>query len=122
MKMNQVNLAAMQWSALNRIADVKPIGDSDAQCLEEIRQVLLKHGQTQRFGVSLLHSHFDLGADEVMLEETNVETREQWVRPVSRSYLLENGIIAQTTVVSFDEKGMNQNCGCNPRSSGHFHL
>ena len=120
--MNQINLAATQWNTLNHIVDVKPIDDSDAQCLEEIRQVLLKHGHTRRFGVSLLHSHFDLASDEVLLEETNIETREQWVRPVSRSYLLENGIVAQTTVVSFDEKGINQNCGCNPRSSGHFHL
>ncbi|OXC75668.1 hypothetical protein [Caballeronia sordidicola] len=122
--MNQpkLNVAAMQWSALDHIADVKPIGDADAACLEEIRQVLLKHGQTARFGVSLLHSHFDLAPEEMMLEETNVETREQWVRPVSRQYLTDNGIVAQTTVVSFDERGMNQLCGCNPRSSGHFHL
>lgn len=120
--MNQVNIAAMQWNTLGHIADVTPIGDADAACLEELRQVLLKHGQTARFGVSLLHSHFDLAPDEMMLEETNVETREQRVRPVSRKYLLENGITAQTTVVAFDEKGMNQICGCNPRSSGHFHL
>lgn len=120
--MNQLNVAAMQWNALDHIADVKPIGDTDAACLEEIRRVLLKHGQTKRFGVSLLHSHFELGADEVLLEETNVETREQWVRPVLKSYLLENGIVAQTTVVAFDERGVNQICGWNPRSSGHFHL
>ncbi|MDP9154675.1 MAG: hypothetical protein M3O74_10535 [Pseudomonadota bacterium] len=120
--MTRLNVAAMQWNSLDHIADVAPIGDGDAQCLEEIRQVLLKHGLTARFGVSLLHSHFELGADEVLLEETNAETREQWVRPVSRKYLLENGITAQTTVVSFDERGMNRLCGCNPRSSGHFHL
>jgi len=119
---NQVNLAALQWNTLGHIADVDPIGDADAACLEEIRQALLKHGKTARFGVSLLHSHFGLAADEIMLEETNVATREQWVRPVSRQYLTDNSIVAQTTVVSFDEKGMNQICGCNPRSSGHFHL
>ena len=120
--MNQLNVAAVQWNALGHIADVEPIGDADTACLEEIRQVLLKHGQAARFGVSLLHSHFELSADEVMLEETNTLTREQWVRPVSRKYLLENGITAQTTVVSFDERGMNRLCGRNPRSSGHFHL
>jgi len=25
-------------------------------------------------------------------------------------------------VIGFDEKGYHQNCGCNPRASGHHHL
>ena len=120
--MNQVVVESMQWSALNHIADLTPINDGDADCLSEIRQVLAKHSKLERFGVSLLHSHFDLADDEMLLETTDVEKREHYVRPVKKSFLAENGIEAQTTVVGFDSRGFHQICGCNPRSSGHFHL
>ena len=120
--MNQLVVESMQWSALSHIADMKPIDNADAACLDEVRDVLARHGRLERFGVSLLHSHFRLDDDEVLLETTDVEKREHWVRPVKRSFLAENGIAAQTTVIGFDSKGFHQICGCNPRSSGHFHL
>ena len=122
MQQQHIIVESMQWNTLQHIADVKPIDDSDAACLEEVRQVLLKHGQTARLGISLLHSHFDLSDDEMLLETTDLEKREHWVRPVKKSFLTENGMTAQSTVIGFDEKGYQQICGCNPRSSGHFHL
>ena len=119
--MKNLKVEAMQWSSLKHISDVKPIGDQDSKCLEDIRLVLQKHNALSRFGVTLLHSHFNLQDDEMMLETTNMENREHWVRPVKRSYLEKQGIIAQTTVVTFNENGYNQNCGCDPRSTGHHH-
>lgn len=120
--MNQVVVESMQWNSLRHIADMRPIDDSDGPCLEEIRAVLLKHGQAERFGLALLHSHFDVADDEILLETTDVDKREHYVRPVKKSFLVANGIAAQTTVVGFDVNGHRQICGCNPRSSGHFHL
>lgn len=120
--MNQLVVESMQWSALTHIADMRPIDDDDASCLQEIHRVLAKHNCLERFGVALLHSHFDIEEDEILLETTDVEKREHWVRPVKRSFLEENGITAQTTVIGFDEKGYHQRCGCNPRASGHHHL
>jgi hypothetical protein len=119
--MNQLVIESMQWNTLKHIADVRPIDESDSDCLEEIRNVLAKHNCLSRFGVSLLHSHFDLQDDEFLLETTNLEKREHLVRPVKRSFIEENNITLQTTVVGFDEKGYNQNCGCDPRSTGHHH-
>lgn len=120
--MNQVIVESMQWNSLKHIADMAPVGADDTACLNDVRDVLVKHGCLERFGVSLLHSHFDLGDDEILLETTDVEKREHWVRPVKKTFLEENGITAQTTVMGFDSKGFHQICGCNPRSSGHFHL
>jgi hypothetical protein len=40
--MSQVVLNALQWSSLAYIDDVRPIDDSDAACLEEIRLVFGK--------------------------------------------------------------------------------
>lgn len=120
--MNQLVIESMQWNTLKHIADVRPIDEGDAACLEDIRLVLAKHKCLERFGVSLLHSHFDLEDDEILLETTDLGKREHWVRPVKRSFLDENSITAQSTVIGFDEKGYHQNCGCNPRSTGHHHL
>lgn len=119
--MSQIVMESMQWSALTHIDDVEPIGDRDAECLEEIRLVLAKHDCLGRFGIALLHSHFDLQDGEMMLETTNVERREHWVRPVRRSFLEENGMTAQTTIVGFDENGYVQRCGCLPQEGRHDH-
>ncbi len=83
--------------------------------------MLQKHRALSRFGVSLLHSHFDLAEDQMMMETTDLDEREHLVRPVKRSWLDAEGVTAQTTVVCFDEDGYSQNCGCDPRASGHHH-
>ena len=119
--MSTLVLELMQWTDLHHIADVRPIDESDAQCLEEVRLVLQKHNALDRFGVALLHSHFDLASDEMMLETTDAERREHLVRSVKRSYPEEHGFTAQTTIASFDEDGYSQRCGCDPRASGHHH-
>ncbi len=116
-----VQIAAMQLSTLDHFEDVRPISDEDSLCLEEIRQVLKKHNALSRFGINLLHTHFNLDDDEIMMETTDVKNREYLVRPVKKSWLKENGIEASTTVIGFDENGYEQICGCDPRASGHHH-
>ena len=117
--MSEVVLNALQWSSLEYIDDVRPIDDSDAACLEEIRLVLAKYGNLSRLGIALLHSHFRLADDEMMLETTNVGQREHWVRPVKKSYLEQAGLEPQTTILRFDESGYSQNCGCGTDKDGH---
>ena len=117
--MNQVNVQPLQWNKLQDIDVVKPIGESDAECLKEIRTVLEKHNCLSRFGVSLLHSHFNLAEDEILLETTDVSKREHWVRPVKKAYIDKIGLEPQTTVLRFDEDGYHQNCGCLRDKHGH---
>ena len=117
--MNQVVVQPLAWNTLKDINDVKPIGECDAECLEDIRKVLIKHNSLSRFGVALLHSHFEICDDELLLETTDISKREHWVRPVKKSYLKEIGVDAQTTVVRFDEQGWSQNCGCARDKHGH---
>jgi hypothetical protein len=110
--MTQVALNPLQWSMLEHINDVRPINDSDAACLEEIRLVLAKYGNLGRLGIALLHSHFKLSDDEMMLETTDVEQREHWIRPVAKSHLEAAGLRPQSTILRFDESGYSQYCGC----------
>jgi hypothetical protein len=62
------------------VDDVNPVGDQDYVVLEEIRQVLAKHGSTKRFGICLLHRHFDVAPGEVAVEYTDTANRVSTVR------------------------------------------
>lgn len=116
-----VALQPIQWSSLDHIDEVRKIDDTDAPCLEEIRAVLEKYNCLERFGVSLLHSHFQLADDEMMLETTNVANREHWVRPVKKADIEKDGLTTQATILRFDQVGWNQHCGCYPHNKGHAH-
>ena len=116
-----MQIAAVQWSTLDHIHDVKPINDGDEACLTEIRHVLTKYGNLKRFGVALLHNHFDLKDDEVMMETTDLEERTHVVRPMTQAEIDENNIEVQSTIITFDETGYHRRCGCDPRATGHHH-
>ena len=64
------------------ITEVEPLGDGDAAVLRDVRDVLSRHGALERFGLTLLHEHFDLREGEILAEETNVSERSQQMRPV----------------------------------------
>ena len=75
MIMNALKLETVQWLSLKDIDDVEPIGENDYAVLSELNQILLKHGYTDRFGVCLLHRHFDISHDEILMENTDVDAR-----------------------------------------------
>ena len=57
----------MQWATIPDIAETKPLSASERECLREIRDVLVRHGCLGLFGVNLIHKHFDIADDEVMV-------------------------------------------------------
>jgi hypothetical protein len=67
------------------IDDVKPVSSNDEACLGDIRAVLQRHGALQRFGVMLLHEHFDLAPDEVLVETVDPSTRTLTIRPAKKA-------------------------------------
>lgn len=77
-----LTVSPMQWGRLEDIEDVEPLNEADADCLAEVRDVLKKHGKHERFGVALLHKHFNLESDEVLLEHTDVHARVLTIKPV----------------------------------------
>jgi hypothetical protein len=67
---------------LPNINEVEAISAADDACLSDLRAVLLKHNALSRFGVWLLHEHFDLVEGEVMLESVDTLRRTLTIRPV----------------------------------------
>ncbi len=75
----------MGWDGLPDIDVVAQLDDDDHQILAEIRAVLARHDALERFGVTLLHSHFDLDPGEILVEEVDRNSRTLTTRPRHRS-------------------------------------
>lgn len=86
--------------AFNDLPDVDavtPLSDADLACLRDVREVLERHRRLQRFGVVLLHKHFELEADEILLETTSVRDRVQTIRPVKAGDLAGDSELLETS-------------------------
>jgi len=70
---------------LVHISEVEPMGDKDKPLMDELYQVLKKHNALDRFGVTLLHEHFKMDDDEVMLEVTDKEKRSNFLETKKKS-------------------------------------
>jgi hypothetical protein len=73
------------YQDLQDIDEVEPLSESDSDCIEELRKVLEKHGRLKRFGITLLHKHFDVANNEVLVESCNSRTRTLTMQPVTKS-------------------------------------
>jgi hypothetical protein len=80
---SRVIVHPMQWASTKDIQEVEPISDSDSEVLVQLREVLLKNNAIDRFGVTLIHKHFDLQENEELVEFTDIENRRLTIEPVS---------------------------------------
>lgn len=83
--MGKLVLETIQHSKLLDIDDVEPINDKDYEVLDEVRAVLDKHNYTDRFGMILLHKHFELQEDEILIEDTDTANRISTVKVTKES-------------------------------------
>jgi hypothetical protein len=74
-----LSIRPMQWANLPELHRTSPLDDSDLDCIEEIRDVLARHGKLARFAVHLAHRHFDLAPDEILIERPDPDGRTQHV-------------------------------------------
>lgn len=66
---------ALQFNELLDIDQVEDISARDHECLAAIRNVLERYGCIDPFGVTLLHNHFPLADDEILVETCDKVTR-----------------------------------------------
>lgn len=64
------------------IQEVSVITKDDSNCLAELKEIIVKHGKENKFGISLLHKHFDFLENEMLLETINVKDRVLTTTPV----------------------------------------
>lgn len=72
------------YAQFEHIDTIPELGPEDQQCLDELRSVLARHNRLDRIGICLLHQHFDLADDEIMLESCDEANRTLHLRPAKR--------------------------------------
>lgn len=108
-----LQVSPVQWVDLDRLTDVEPLNDADLKCMAEVREVLKKHGKRERFGVALLHKHFDMDDNEVLLEYSDHENRELKIRAVPKEDA--ENTVPTIWMLMDDESRAVQYCNKNPR-------
>lgn len=83
-KSEPIRASSTQFADVSDFEDVAPRNADDQACLDEIRAVLEKHGRLDRFGVCLLHKHFDLKEGEILKETCDPVARTLTIRPVDK--------------------------------------
>ncbi|MER6085285.1 hypothetical protein [Streptomyces sp. NPDC001833] len=72
--MTDINVSAARTS-LPRFEEAEPLGPEDAEFVRDLAAVLAKHGNLNRFGLCLLHDHFPIAPDEVLVETNDSAAR-----------------------------------------------
>lgn len=70
------------FAGLPHISDVTPRSAADDALFADLAAVLDRHGALDRFGVTLLHTHYPIADGEVLLEATDEDARVQTLTPV----------------------------------------
>ena len=81
--------------------DVGELSDDDRACLEELGQYLVTTDAWLRFGIWLLHKHFEPESGEVFVERVMRAPRGTQTAPIMRSAFAEEGL--STTAIRFDD-------------------
>lgn len=90
----------IQNSHLLDISEINPFSKDnpkDVQCFDEIRQVLKKYNYLDRFGVCLLHRHFDVFSDECLIESCDISTRTLTIEPIKQNNIISKGQLIETS-------------------------
>jgi hypothetical protein len=72
-----LSIRPMQWANLPELHQTAALDESNLNCLEEIRDVLARHGKLAGFAVHLAHRHFELAPGEILIERPDPDGRSQ---------------------------------------------
>ena len=112
-------LTSEGFNDLPHISEALPLTDEDDQLVADLHEVLKKHGALDRFGITLLHNHFHISDDEVLVEDTDMETRVQTISPVPISELADVPIVQTAWHLKTGKAVMS--CTCVKSGNDHSH-
>ncbi|MBK6545758.1 MAG: hypothetical protein IPG12_10875 [Saprospiraceae bacterium] len=85
------------------IQEVALITEDDSNCLAELKEIIVKHGKENKFGISLLHKHFDLLENEMLVETINIKDRVLTTKPVYADEQRKNSLVQTVWCFSKDQ-------------------
>lgn len=113
---------APQHHNLSDIDDVERFNpDRDQPLFDDLKSVLAKHNALSRFGVCLLHRHFDVFEGEMLVEFCDADNRVLTTRPVRDEEISGDSFIE--TNWRLDTGAVNQACiiKCMTTAGKHSH-
>lgn len=116
--MSRIAIQPMQWARVEDLQDVEPLSDDDFECMQQVREVLARHGKPSRFALHLIHKHFDIEADEILVEYSDGAKREQTCRPEKATSEMALG--ATPTTWSLQHIEPLATCRCARTVNGHL--
>ncbi|MBS1596084.1 MAG: hypothetical protein JST90_17360 [Bacteroidetes bacterium] len=117
--MTTLTIQPTKWSDMPHISAVKEFSEDDNECLMEIRDVLMKHGNLNRFGIYLLHNHFEVGEDEFLLEMTDESQRTQVIQPVKKERYKDEAVTITSLRLVEGDVLIEMGCRCGKDGSGN---
>ena len=101
----QVPVQNNPYTSLKDINDVDTkLSTFDRETMRQLHQVLRERNQVDRFGMTLLHDHFEVNDGETMIETHNPVTREITIKPYRNVELKESEGLMDTSW-RFDNTG-----------------
>jgi len=70
--------------AVPSFEEAMPLSKADAPFIRELHELLKRHGNINRFGICLLHDHFAIDSDEILIESNDPHTRTLQMEVVKR--------------------------------------
>jgi hypothetical protein len=117
--MTELAIRPMQWAHVRDLHECAPLAADDLACMSELRAVLARHGKLARFAVHLIHKHFDMSPDEILVEYSDAATREQYFRVEKRDADATRDAIPTTWTLEHNEPLIG--CVCAYRiNQGHL--
>lgn len=104
---NEVKTAnANPYTGLKDISEVQPYCPTkDKALFSKLREVLREYKADDRFGITLLHDHFEVSNGEWMVETHDEETRTLTIKPYRSEDLSEAKVDLQETNWRFNKTG-----------------
>ena len=80
-------------TTIPHVDDATPLSSADDQCVADIRDVLARHHALNRFGIMLLHDHFQVADDEILVESCDPVARTLMLRPLKKADVADSNLL-----------------------------
>ncbi len=91
------------------ISEVQTIKEDDIECLNEIKKIITKHGKERKLGIALLHKHFNISDEEVLVETISTKDRILTTKPISLKEAGKKSLV-QTVWCFSSDKSFAKSC------------
>lgn len=75
------------YKDLRDIDDVHEASESERLQLEKLVNFMKEKGLIEHFGITLLHKHFEVNDDEILIESCDLENRTLSIKPIKKSMI-----------------------------------